>query len=94
MCVAPSSVLVFLKQVIRPFLKTVVSASSGANHQYSCGCGETVPQFTFSFSAGFVNVFSRVSTGFLRVFPIFAGFWTVSGGNIAIGVDFGILQPT
>jgi len=34
----------------------------------------TVPQFTFSLSARFVNGISSVSTGFFRFFPVLFGF--------------------
>jgi len=34
----------------------------------------TVPHFTFILSKRFVNHNSRVSTGFLRVFPVLFGF--------------------
>src|SRR5882757_9355853 len=33
----------------------------------------TVPQFTFSFSASFVNLISSVSTGFFRFFSVLSG---------------------
>jgi len=37
----------------------------------------TVPQFTFGFSASFVNQISSVSTGFFRFFPVLFGFWFI-----------------
>jgi hypothetical protein len=35
----------------------------------------TAPQFTFGFSASFVNRIYTVSTGFLRFFRVLSGFW-------------------
>jgi hypothetical protein len=40
----------------------------------------TVPQFTFSLSARFVNTICRVSTGFFGFFPVLCGFWFISAG--------------
>jgi len=36
----------------------------------------TVPQFTFTLSANFVNALSSVSTGFFRFFPVFVHIWS------------------
>jgi hypothetical protein len=37
----------------------------------------TVPQFTFGFSASFVNQISSVSTGFFRFSSVLSGFWFI-----------------
>jgi len=40
----------------------------------------TVPQFTFSLSASFVNTICSVSTGFFRFFSVLYGFWFILAG--------------
>jgi hypothetical protein len=73
MCVAPSciSFFIWVARLARSESHLNRRASERANRQCSCGSGETVPQFTFSFSERFVNPISSVSTGFFRFFPVF-----------------------
>jgi len=61
-----------------PVLRVTIRrrASERANHQYSCGFGRTVPQFTFSLFKRFVNLISTVSTGFFRFLLVFPGLST------------------
>jgi hypothetical protein len=45
---------------------------------------ETVPHFTFSLFARFVNRICLVSTGFFQVFMVFSRFWAFLPTSVAV----------
>ncbi|WP_188552615.1 hypothetical protein [Edaphobacter dinghuensis] len=67
----------------------------GEKHPWMDACSSmfmrvrrTVPQFTFGFSARFVNRISSVSTGFFGFLPVLCGFWFILGQKASFGVGF------